>query len=206
MPRRPGMSDHPRLVLASASPRRSELLELLGLRFSVRAASIDERPEAGEQPTEFVLRAARDKALAVARSGPPGVPVLGADTVVEVDGDLLGKPATPDEAAAMLRRLSGRVLRVHTGVALIIGGRCEGLVDTAAVRFRELDDATVRWYVDTGEPLDKAGAYAVQGAGGLLVVAVEGSPQTVIGLPVHRLPELFALVGLDLWDYLEVRG
>ena len=191
----------PRLVLASGSPRRRQLLEILGIPCRVVASGLDERQLPDEAAADFALRASRDKALAVAGGG-CDLPVLGADTVVEVDGGALGKPRDADEAFAMLRRLAGRTHHVHTGVALAIGSRCEALVDTAAVRFLALDDATIRWYVGTGEPLDKAGAYAVQGSGGLLVEGVEGSPSTVVGLPIQRLPELFARCGLDFWELI----
>jgi septum formation protein len=187
----------PRLVLASGSPRRRELLELLGIPCRVDPSGLDELQLPGETAAAFAHRAARDKALAVAGRG-GGLPVLGSDTVVEIDGLALGKPAHPAAAAAMLRRLSGRDHYVHTGVALAAGGSCESLVDTARVRFLPLDEAMIQWYVETGEPMDKAGAYAVQGCGGLLVAGIEGSPSTVIGLPIHRLPELFARCGLDL--------
>jgi len=194
----------PRLVLASGSPRRRQLLELLGIPCRVIPSGLDERQLPGEDAAAFALRAARDKAIAVADDG-RGLPVLGSDTVVEVAGVALGKPTDADEAIDMLHRLSGRAHHVHTGVALAVGSRCEALVDTAAVRFLPLDDATIRWYVATGEPLDKAGAYAVQGCGGLLVEGIEGSPSTVIGLPIHRLPELFARCGLDFWELLRDR-
>jgi septum formation protein len=194
----------PRLVLASGSPRRRQLLELLGIPCRVIPSGLDERQLPGEDAAAFALRAARDKAIAVADDG-RGLPVLGSDTVVEVAGVALGKPTDADEAIDMLQRLSGRAHHVHTGVALAVGSRCEALVDTAAVRFLPLDDATIRWYVATGEPLDKAGAYAVQGCGGLLVEGIEGSPSTVIGLPIHRLPELFARCGLDFWELLRDR-
>ena len=183
------------LILASASPRRRALLGLLGLSYSVEPADIDEVQSPGESPLDFARRAARDKALFAARS--QTLPVLAADTVVALGDDALGKPAGPADAAAMLRRLSGREHLVHTGVALAHGGRCESLVDTAAVRFAPLDEETIRWYVATGEPLDKAGAYAVQGAASLFITAVSGSPQTVIGLPLYRLPALFAALSLD---------
>jgi septum formation protein len=191
-------------VLASGSPRRRQLLELLGIPCRVIPSGLDERQLPGEDAAAFALRAARDKAIAVADDG-RGLPVLGSDTVVEVAGVALGKPTDADEAIDMLQRLSGRAHHVHTGVALAVGSRCEALVDTAAVRFLPLDDATIRWYVATGEPLDKAGAYAVQGCGGLLVEGIEGSPSTVIGLPIHRLPELFARCGLDFWELLRDR-
>jgi septum formation protein len=189
----------PRLVLASGSPRRRQLLELIGIPCRVVPSGLDELQLPGEEAAAFALRAARDKALAVAGRG-DDLPVLGSDTVVEVDGVALGKPADARQAAAMLRRLAGRAHHVHTGVALTAGARCESLVDTARVRFLPLDDAMIRWYVATGEPMDKAGAYAVQGCGGLLVEGIEGSPSTVIGLPVHRLPDLFARCGLDFWE------
>ena len=198
------MRQAPRLVLASGSPRRRQLLELLGIPCRVIPSGLDERQLPGEDAAAFALRAARDKAIAVANDG-RGLPVLGSDTVVEVAGVALGKPTDADEAIDMLQRLSGRAHHVHTGVALAVGSRCEALVDTAAVRFLPLDDATIRWYVATGEPLDKAGAYAVQGCGGLLVEGIEGSPSTVIGLPIHRLPELFARCGLDFWELLRDR-
>ena len=195
------MAPSPALVLASASPRRRQLLALLGIAHEVDPAGVEESPLPGEAPETFAGRAARDKAAAVARRH-PGRPVLAADTVVTVDGAILGKPRDTAEAAAMLRTLSGRSHLVHTAAALALGGRTASLVDTAEVRFRELDERTIRWYVATGEPLDKAGAYAVQGAGGLLVARVHGSPHTVVGLPLHRLPELFAELGLDLLAHL----
>jgi septum formation protein len=204
---RPGdepVRQEPRLVLASASPRRRELLAVLGIPCRVIPSGLDERQLAGEGAAVFAARAARDKALAVAASN-GDLPVLGSDTVVEVGGVALGKPADEHEAIDMLRRLAGRAHHVHTGVALAVGDCCESLVDTAVVRFLPLDDAMIRWYVASGEPMDKAGAYAVQGRGGLLVEAIEGSPSTVIGLPIHRLPELFARCGLDFWQLVGSR-
>lgn len=195
------MAPHRRIVLASSSPRRRELLRLLGLTHHVVPATIDESQRADESPADHAGRVAGDKAAAVARLH-PGEPVLAADTVVDVDGRSLGKPSSADDAAAMLRRLSGRGHHVHTGVALVAGDRTSCLVDTAAVWFRDLTADAIRWYVATGEPMDKAGAYAVQGAGGVLVERVDGSPHTVIGLPLQRLPELFERAGLDLWSLL----
>ncbi len=189
------------LVLASASPRRRQLLRLIGLAHRVVSAGIEEVPGPGEAAPAFARRAAGDKAAVVAAREPAAV-VLGADTVVEVDGAILGKPADDAEAAAMLRRLSGRRHRVHTAVAIARGGRREHLVDTATVELLPLAPAAVDWYVASGEPRDKAGAYAIQGRGGLFVAGVTGSPHTVVGLPLHRLPELFASVDLDLWALL----
>lgn len=193
----------PVLILASGSPRRRALLDLLGVPHVVRPAAIDERPEPGEDPVAFCRRAARDKALHVARTESE-LPVLAADTVVAVDGDCLGKPSGADDAVAMLRRLSGREHEVHTAMALVTPGRCGHLVDTAVVRFRVLDDQLIAWYVGTSEPMDKAGAYAVQERGGLLVESITGSPHTVVGLPIHRLSELWADAGLDFSAVLDV--
>jgi septum formation protein len=190
-----------RLILASGSPRRRQLLQLLGIDFDTILSNVDESPRVGENPDSFAVRAARDKALE-ASGRCPGHPVLGADTVVEVDGSILGKPSSKAEAESMLRRLSGRAHLVHTALVLVAAGSAHQLVDTAKVRFVDLTDEIIRWYVATDEPMDKAGAYAIQGLGGLLVAGVAGSPHTVVGLPIHRLPELFAAVGLDFWKAL----
>ena len=190
-----------RLILASSSPRRRQLLELIGFPFLVVPPEADEKPRAGEAPTSFVRRAARDKAIEVAHRHPSG-PVLGADTVVEIDRTILGKPGSPDVAEEMLRSLSGREHLVHTAITLINDGRSHDIIDTARVRCVSFTEQVISWYVSTGEPLDKAGAYAVQGIGGLLVEKVEGSPYTVVGLPIHRLPELFAAHNLEFWSRL----
>ena len=191
------------LILASSSPRRRQLLELIGLPFQVVPPATDEQPRPGEEPISFARRAAHDKAFEVANRQ-PGQPVLGADTVVEIDRMILGKPGSPAAAEEMLRALSGREHLVHTAVALVSDGSCYDIVDTARVRCLHLSERVISWYVSTGEPLDKAGAYAVQGLGGLLVEKVEGSPNTVVGLPIHRLPELFAAHKLDFWGRLNV--
>ena len=191
------------LILASSSPRRRQLLELIGLPFLVVPPATDEQPLPGEEPISFVRRAARDKAIEVADRHPGG-PVLGADTVVEIDQTILGKPGSTEAGEEMLRTLSGREHLVHTAVALVNDGRCHDLIDTARVRCVDFGEQVISWYVRTGEPLDKAGAYAVQGLGGLLVEKVEGSPYTVVGLPIHRLPELFAAQNLDFWSRLTV--
>jgi septum formation protein len=190
-----------RLILASGSPRRRQLLRLLGVAFDTIPADVDESPEVDEDPAAFAVRAARDKAIEVS-DRQPGHPVLGADTVVEVDRKILGKPSSKADAESMLRSLSGRSHLVHTAVALVAGGSIHQLVDTSEVRFVDLTEEIITWYVATEEPLDKAGAYAIQGLGGLLVAGVSGSPHTVVGLPIHRLPELFTAVGLDFWSTL----
>ncbi len=194
------MNEEPKIILASASPRRRQLLDLIGLPHLVRPADVEEVKLPLESATDFALRAARDKATAVAAD--TNLPVLGSDTVVEIDDQALGKPVDRADAIRMLGLLSGRTHHVHTAVALAHGGRCESIVDTTAVRFRPLSDAVIDWYTSTEEPMDKAGAYAVQGRGGLLVEGIDGSPHTVIGLPVHRLPELFEQCGLDVWNLL----
>ena len=191
------------LILASSSPRRRHLLELIGLPFQVVPPSTDEQPRTGEEPISFAQRAAREKALEVANRQ-HGQLVLGADTVVEIDRTILGKPGSTIVAEEMLRTLSGREHLVHTAVALVRDGSCSDIVDTARVRCVHLSEPVISWYVSTGEPLDKAGAYAIQGLGGLLVEKVEGSPNTVVGLPIHRLPELFATHNLDFWSRLNV--
>lgn len=194
------MNSTPPIILASASPRRLALLRLLGLEPLVQPADIDEirRPE--ENPRDYARRLAEEKSGALERVGSP---VLAADTVVAIDGKALGKPKSLDDAGAMLRMLSGRTHEVHTGVAVSNEGRTESLVDTSAVRFLELDAATINWYLETGESMGKAGAYAVQGAGGLLIESVSGSPQTIVGLPIHLLPGLFESVGVNFIELLQ---
>ncbi len=189
------------MILASGSPRRRELLRIIGLPHRVIPANIEEvrRPE--ETPKSFTERAAREKALSVAASHPDDA-VLGADTVVDVDGELLGKPRSVEEARTMLRRLSGRTHTVYTAMALAIDKRCESMISSAAVTFETLTPAQIAWYIGTDEPMDKAGAYAIQGYGSLFVRGIDGSPHTVIGLPVHRLPALFASMGLPFWDLI----
>jgi septum formation protein len=173
------------LVLASGSPRRRELLAHLGVPFTVVAADVDETPRPGEGPVELVRRLAAAKAAAV-----DGDPVLAADTVVELDGEILGKPADAAAARRMLARLSGRSHHVHTGVALRAGERLDVEVVTTAVTFAALTPEAIEWYVATGEPLDKAGAYAIQGAGGVFVESIHGSASNVVGLPLATVARL----------------
>ena len=186
-----------RLVLASASPRRRELLGQLGLSFEVSAADIDETPQQGERAQAYVLRLAREKARAVATRH-PGAWVLAADTTVALGDELLGKPRDAAEAREMLGRLSGRTHEVHTGVALAGPSGEHSTVVRTRVTFRALSPGEIAWYAGTGEPLDKAGSYAVQGKGGFLVAAVDGSPTNVIGLPLGETLELLARAGLPL--------
>jgi septum formation protein len=188
------------LVLASASPRRRDLLQLLGLRFEVRPAEADETPRPDEAPAALVRRLATAKAAAVV-SGTGDEVVIAADTVVEVDGATLGKPADPDDAAAMLRRLSGRTHRVLTGLAVRHGAGAATAVVVTAVSFTALTEADIAWYVATGEPLDKAGAYAIQGAGGVFVERIDGSYHNVVGLPLAELASTCARMDIDLRSF-----
>lgn len=186
------------LVLASASPRRRELLGHLGLSFEVQPADLDERQREGEPAADYVLRLAREKALAVAADR-PDVAVLAADTSVVVDGEVLGKPgADAASGAQMLRRLAGRVHQVMTGVAVARAGTVRARVVTTEVEMRPLSEAEIAWYVATGEGQDKAGGYAVQGRAGAFVRAVVGSPSSVIGLPLAETVELLRESGVPL--------
>ena len=184
------------VVLASGSPRRRELLDQLGIVFSVRAADIDESVLDGEDPVTYVARLSREKAAAVPVD--TGTLVIAADTTVDVDGTILGKPADPAEARSMLAAMSGRRHHVHTGVTLRLDGRAATEVTTTAVDVVAIDEATAAWYVATGEPFDKAGGYAIQGAGGVLVAAVTGSVSNVVGLPLATVRSLAARLGIDL--------
>ncbi len=188
------MSREGELVLASGSPRRRGILERLGFEFSVRPVDIDESPVGDEAPGDYVLRLARAKAAAAAR---PGELVLAADTIVAAGGEMLGKPRDAGDARLMLRRLSGREHQVHTGVALCDLERALQLavVESVEVRFAALSAQEIDWYVATGEPLDKAGAYGVQGYGALFVEAVRGSYSSVVGLPIATTYQLLRRAG-----------
>ena len=179
------------LVLASASPRRAALLTRAGHAFDVVPANVDERRQPGEPARDYVDRLARRKAAAVAARHVDRV-VIGADTAVVVDGAVLGKPRDAGDAARMLRRLSGRAHQVLTGVAVRRAERCVSAVEITVVHFAELDDAQIAWYVGTGEPSDKAGAYGLQGDGARFVTRIEGSRSNVVGLPLARLERLLA--------------
>jgi septum formation protein len=181
------------VVLASASPRRRELLALLGLAFDVRPTDVDETWRNGEAPAAHAERLAREKAAAAASSG---AAVVGADTIVVTDGEILGKPRDAAEAREMLRRLAGRDHEVFTGVAVAYGGALASGVGRTVVRFRPLDEAVIAEYVATGEPLDKAGAYGIQGFGAVLVERIDGDYFTVMGLGLGLMVELLARVGL----------
>jgi septum formation protein len=186
----------PRLVLASASPRRARILRDLGVSFRVEVSHEDESLRPGEDGTAAVERLARAKALAVARG--QTLPVLAADTEVLCDGHILGKPADEQDAVAMLRRLSGRAHEVVTGVCLVDRGVARSGVERSVVRFAPMSEGELAWYATTGEPLDKAGGYHVDGKGALFIETVEGSPSNVAGLPVRLLLRLVREAGLEL--------
>ena len=179
------LPENRRLVLASSSRRRRELLAHLGLQFDVVSPDIDETPQPGERPLELVRRLAVAKARAV-----DGDVVLAADTIVEIDGEILGQPADQDDARRMLRRLSGRTHRVHSGVAVRADRRESVDTVTTYVTFVPLTPAALEWYLGTGEPFGKAGAYAIQGAGGIFVESVRGSVSNVVGLPLTTVASL----------------
>jgi septum formation protein len=174
------------LILASSSPRRQELLRNAGIEFLLCPANVDETRRAGERAKEYVLRMASEKALAAARRAAPGSFVLGADTVVVVEGQILGKPSDDRDAARMLRQLSGKAHRVLTGVCFIVApNRIEILRnETTWVEFRPLDNEEIESYVASGEPMDKAGAYGIQGLASKFVTRIDGCFFNVVGLPV----------------------
>jgi len=187
----------PQLILASRSPRRAELLERLGLRFHVEPAEIDESYVDHEMPADHAERLAREKAFTISHRSPDAL-VVGSDTIVVLGSDVLGKPREAADAVAMLRRLSGREHQVFTGVAVASRGRIESELERVTVRFRNLSERECEEYVATGEPMDKAGAYGIQGFGSALVERIDGDYFAVMGLPVVRT---LALIGRFGWRY-----
>ncbi|MEO5343412.1 MAG: Maf family nucleotide pyrophosphatase [Gammaproteobacteria bacterium SHHR-1] len=181
----------PLLYLASASPRRAELLRQIGVSFQPYPAHIDETPRLSESATDFVLRMAQEKAQAAqARLRDPQARVLGADTDVILDGEILGKPADQAQAAAMLRRLSGRSHEVLSGVALADAKGLDWRLSRSRVWFRALSEAEITAYWASGEPLGKAGGYAIQGLGAVFIERLEGSYSGVMGLPLFETAQL----------------
>ena len=176
------------LILASASPRRKALLSLFGIPFAVRAADIDETMDSEKPPFDEVARVSRLKALAVSR-GEEDI-VIAADTIVVCEGRVLGKPHSEDEAAAMLRLLSGRDHQVMTGCTVLCGDRVETFTEVTNLHFRLLSEKEILKYVQSGEPMDKAGSYGIQGGGGAFVAELTGPFDNVVGLPVERLRAL----------------
>jgi len=186
------------LILASASPRRRELLGRFAVPFRVIPARGAETAPEGLTPGELVRCLAEHKAAEVAEGEGPESVIIAADTVVEIDGEILGKPGTPERAAEMLRRLSGRTHRVWTGVCVRQGERILSAAEETAVRFRELEEEEIRAYVVTGEPMDKAGAYGYQDRACLFVERIEGDYFNVVGLPMDRLGRMLREFGVSL--------
>jgi septum formation protein len=182
------------LILASRSPRRSELLSAAGISFEVLAADIDETPRANESPVAYVERLAIEKARAVLALRPEAT-VLGADTTVTIDGEILGKPVDDTDARRMIRLLNGRVHDVHTGVAVVSSAGVRSAVDTTRVWFNAMTDEDISWYVSTGEPVDRAGAYAIQGLASRFIGKIEGSYSNVVGLPVALVSSILSSKG-----------
>jgi len=199
-----------RIYLASRSPRRRELLNQIGVRFDVLLfrggervdPEVDEAPHPGEAPDDYVVRVARTKALhglhltQLRRLLPR--PVLSADTTLDMDGEIIGKPADEFDARAILERLSGRSHRVLTAVAVAVSGRVEHVLSVSEVRFRALDAEEVRRYVSSGEPMDKAGAYGLQGRAAMFVAEARGSPSGIVGLPLCETTLLLRRFGYPL--------
>jgi septum formation protein len=183
------------IILASQSPRRRELLALIGIPHEVRPANVDETVLPGELPVPHCERLARLKADTLAASAPHAA-VIGSDTIVVVDGSILGKPRDRAEAGDMLRRLSGRTHTVFTAVAVAYRGETRSGVEVVEVTFRPLEDDVIEAYIATGEPLDKAGAYGIQGFGATIVERVDGDYFAVMGLPLGRMLELMRPMGL----------
>ena len=184
----------PLVLLASASPRRSELLRQVGIAHEVRPVEVDESFRPGEAPVEYVLRLAEEKARELWMRLPATgrLPVLAADTTVALEGEIFGKPANRDESIAMLARLSGRTHQVHTAVAVVHAGGAAARVCSSSVTMRELTRAEMEWYWSTGEPADKAGGYAVQGRAAIFISHLAGSYSGVMGLPLCETWELLA--------------
>src|SRR5688572_15391244 len=186
----------PPVVLASQSPRRKELLAVLGIPFSVMPAAIDETPKPGEAPEAFAIRIAREKAIEVSGKVSQSL-VLAADTIVTIDGEILGKPSDPKHAAAMLQRLSGRKHSVYTAICMInqLRGETFEELDRTDVWFSSIDEAQIQDYIRREHVMDKAGAYAIQGFASVHIPKIEGSFSNVMGLPLHLVYDLLLRAG-----------
>ena len=202
----PPSTSQPRIVLASRSPRRIDLLtkfvdEIFGegqMTFDIEPADIDETPLEHETPLAHVQRLAQSKAQTIAqRFAGSDVVVIAADTTVDVDGEIFGKPENLDNARRMLNEMSGRTHRVHTAISVVRGEHQAHTVDSASVTLVQISEELMEWYLATGESLDKAGAYALQGDGGKLVETLQGSFTTVVGLPLEPMADLLAQCGLS---------
>ena len=197
------MSGVPRVILASGSPRRRELLAMIGIAHEVLPADIDESLPPGEPPMVHAERLAREKGAAIAPRF-PGAVVISADTIVVIDDQVLGKPRDEADAARMLRQLSGRTHTVYTAVAATRGDRVESGVEPVTVTFRHLTDEEIAGYIRTGEPMDKAGSYGIQGYGATIVERIDGDYFAVMGLALVRLVRLLERLGLR-YDFRSLR-
>ena len=184
------------IILASSSPRRADLLKTIGVGFELVPSNINERPHQDEAPADYIIRLARAKVIDAARKRDSGL-VIGADTIVVLDGRILGKPRDEDDASRMLKLLSGRWHAVMTGVALYDAATRREVADydKTLVRFAQLSDKEIDWYVKTGEPMDKAGSYAIQERGAMFVEEIAGNYHNVVGLPVTLLYRLSKRMG-----------
>jgi septum formation protein len=190
-----GKSEKSSIVLASASPRRKALLQQIGVDFHVVVADIEEKPLPGERPGEFVLRMAREKAMEVMRREGAGLPVLGSDTAVVLDGQILGKPINRSEAIIMLNKLSGKTHEVFSAVAVAVNEtEIHDVLSVTRVTFSKLEPDWIESYCDTGDPMDKAGAYGVQGKAAEKISRIEGSFYGVMGLPLYETAQLLKRV------------
>ncbi len=192
-----------KLFLASQSPRRREILQQLGVPFEVVAGAVDETPLPAEAPEAYVLRLAEAKARAGVEGLAAAGPTLGADTIVCLDGQLLGKPQSAEQGSEMLLSLAGRTHQVVSAIALCDGTRCESAVSTTEVDFGPISLAEAERYWATGEPQDKAGGYAIQGLGAVFVQAIRGSYSGVVGLPVEVLVPLLQQFSIPYWSVSE---
>ena len=200
-----------KIYLASRSPRRRELLKQIGINFELlimrsyplQRADVDETPKPGESPGDYVMRLASSKATAgwvrLLERRLPRLPVLGADTTVAVGAEILGKPSTPDDAAGMLRKLSGHDHEVFSAVSVAFNDHVETKLSRSVVRFAELSNALIEDYVDTGEPMDKAGAYGIQGKAATFIEQIDGSYSGIMGLPLHETSLLLRQVGMPVF-------
>jgi septum formation protein len=187
----------PKIILASASPRRKELLNQINVRHFVQAVDIDETPLFNESPSEYVQRLAAEKAVACFQKFNPKLPILAADTTVALNNNIMGKPKDKNEALTMLRQLSGNTHQVFTAIALLGRSQHQAL-NITEVTFKSLSEVEMLAYWHSGEPLDKAGGYAIQGVGSLFIERINGSFSGVMGLPLFETAQLLALEGIEL--------
>lgn len=192
------------LILASASPRRKELLGQIGIDLIVQPVDLDETPRNGESPGDYVARLALEKAQAGFRAGGADLPALGSDTAVILDGEILGKPLDEEDAVRTLLRLSGRRHQVMTGVAVAKGEHCRVEVVTTEVTFAPITERLARTYWATGEPADKAGSYGIQGLGAVFVESINGSYSAVVGLPLAQTAAILKEFNIEIWQQPDV--